>query len=210
MKKLIFLLLAILSCQTLEAKKPVSVYISYDEAILLKENICYDFFSFKKEFLRKFPKSKIYYYILPKATIVIEFDMRYLNIISNSNSEENRNIIREYYLEIENTFPEIEKSFTLESERAKITLMLPQCEYLKDIEAKIKKISIEYKNQRINILRLVRITRRSENEPGTHEKHQIEMKIFLNNGSVTESDLRKYLKKMKTIEKYFHEIKILQ
>jgi len=213
MKILILLLLTILSCRTLEIRNPVSIYISYDdESVFVKENVCHELFSFKKEFQKKFPKSKIYHYILPKINMVIEFELRYLNKIFNSDPKENREIIHKYYMEIENMFPELEKTLDLTSERPAITLTLPQCknEYPKNIDQKIQNLSIEYKGHRVRISNFVRIQISPENAPELHEKYQIELKIFLNNASVSEIEIKKYLKQIKTLDHYTHEIKILQ
>lgn len=210
MKIVIPLLLTIFSCRTLETGKPVSIHISYDdETVFIKEDICRDIFHFKKEFQKKFPESNLYYYIMPKINIAIEFDNRYLSEIFNSDASENREIINMYYMELEKMFPKLEKSIDMNRERPEITVSLSACDYPEHIVPSIRKLSIEYKERRAEISYLSRIQTMSEHTP-EKKKYQIEIKIFLKNTSVTEREIRRYMKQIKTLDNYSHEIKIFQ
>ena len=211
MRTLTLLLITILSCKTLQSQTPVSIYIAYDDkSVLVTENVCDDFFSFKKKFQEKFPNSKIYHYILPKINLVIQFDLGYLSKLFNTDSKQNREIIYKYYLAIENKFPDYEKSLNFKTPRPEITLSLPQCEYPKNITEKILELSIEYQGHRAFLSRFSHIQIRPENIPESYKKYQIEIKILMNDTLVSENEVRKYFKHMKTLQHYPHEIKIVQ
>lgn len=193
----------------LEAQKPVTIYISYDGEALLEEDVCSDLFRFQREFQKDFPGSKVYHSILPKTVMTIEFDLRLFRRLFNSTPKENREIIRKYDRKIEEMFPRLERSTNFEDEPPEITLTMPQCESSKEIMRQVPKISIEHKEQRLPLARFSTIRLRSEEPPEPYQKYQIELKIFPDNPP-PESEIRKYLKRMKTLDRYSHEIKVLR
>jgi len=206
-KILLLFLVAVLSCQTLPTQKPVSIFIAYDDdSVLMREDVCREFFSFRKKFKEQFPGSNLYYYRLPAPNMIIGFKPEYLSRLFNTDYSDSRKVVDNYFFEIENSFPEIEKSLVWSNERPEINLTLPSCEYPEEISEKIKDISVDHQGHRVPLYHLARIELRREDIPESLERYQIKIKIIMKNDSVSEYRVREYLEQMKTLERYKHEI----
>ncbi|MDH5655077.1 MAG: hypothetical protein OEZ34_04180 [Spirochaetia bacterium] len=210
MNILIFLLLLTFSCRTADTGKNASLYISYeDESVFLKENICRDLLQFKYEFQKKNPGTIVYHSILPKTIMLIRFRLRYFTSAFGSDPEENREIVGKYYQELENMFPELEKSLNLKHESPEISVTIPQCENPEMILSKIKKLHIEHRVHRADMAHFSDIILRSENNSEKKDKYHIEF-IIKTDHALSDNKIKKFLKQMKSLDKNSHTIKILR